>query len=348
MSDNMKTIGYAALMTLIVAISLSLLTSVLRPIQKTNEDLDKKKAILKAVELLPGADVEKEYSDRIEAIVVDSIGNLKADGNAFDIEIRKEDKKQLVDRSFPIFIYTSDTKKKSYIIPMRGMGLWDAIWGYIALEEDLNTIKGVSFDHAGETPGLGAEITQAWFQDQFQGKKLMDAGSNFQFDVLKGRGNSLSEYSIDGITGATITADGVETMMKEDLGAYSGYFSKTLKASRGSGGGVRTTIDAAISGIASRFFNNNKSEQLNLNFIGNTSIIDPTSENQVKALGAYLSSNPEKRIEVQVSDKDKLELAERRGEQIVTEALQHGAAKNQLTYSAVNANSSSVMINLQN
>lgn len=226
----------------------------------------------------------------------------------------------------------------------------DAIWGYIALEEDMNTIKGASFDHAGETPGLGAEITQPWFQDQFKGKKLADAGGTFNFDILKGRGNSLSEYSIDGITGATITANGVEDMIKEDLGAYSGYFSKTLKSSKSKGGTRNQTVDAAVSGMAKSFFSGGKkSQQLrNLNFIANTSIIDPASENVVKALGAYLAQNPDSRIEVKVNDKEALELAERRAEQIVTEALQHGAEKSQLSFTASDASASTVMINLVN
>ena len=111
-----------------------------------------------------------------------------------------------------------------YVIPLRGAGLWDAIWGYIALDQDLNTIKGVVFDHKGETPGLGAEITQAWFQERFHDKKIEDASGDFVgVSVLKS-GSQGNDNAVDAISGATITSRGVEDMIKERLAHYLPYF----------------------------------------------------------------------------------------------------------------------------
>ena len=114
---------------------------------------------------------------------------------------------------------------------MRGKGLWDAIWGYIALEEDKNTIKGAVFDHKGETAGLGAEITQQWFQSRFLGEKVFDPQGNLVgINVSKTNNDpkdlDKDDHEVDAISGATITGDGVTDMIKERLTHYLPYLKQ--------------------------------------------------------------------------------------------------------------------------
>jgi Na+-transporting NADH:ubiquinone oxidoreductase subunit C len=118
---------------------------------------------------------------------------------------------------------------KNYIVPVRGNGLWDEIWGFITLEADGNTIKGVSFDHKGETPGLGAEIkdNNNW-KKQFIGTKLFEGDEFVGVDVVKG-GIKKPEHQVDGISGATITGVGVAAMIKNDINKYVAYIEKNVK-----------------------------------------------------------------------------------------------------------------------
>ena len=132
-----------------------------------------------------------------------------------------------------MFVYSNPTSGKTYYITaVRGKGLWDEIWGSIALEEDFKTIAGVSFDHAAETPGLGAEIkdNSAWVS-QFTGKSIYnDAGEFVSILVRKGGAIPGNPHQVDAITGATITGDGVTKMWEKGLVQYEPYFA-TLKAS---------------------------------------------------------------------------------------------------------------------
>ena len=167
---------------------------------------------------------EADYDKYITGVVIRPDGNEVGDAVAFDLDIVKESKKADDERLLPIFIYENGGTK-NYIIPMQGSGLWGPINAYLALSEDLNTIAGIVFDHQGETPGLGAEITKDFFQDQFKGKKLYDSNNVVAIDVLKGTGNDIDgkPHAVDGIAGATITADGVEDMFKDELANYSAY-----------------------------------------------------------------------------------------------------------------------------
>jgi len=225
-NSNKYTLFYVALMTLIVAVSLAFLATELKPRQEAEEALEKKKQILNSVSSIQDkAIVEGEYNKRIKELVVDAQGKPVTDINAFDIDIKKEYRKPVEERQLPVYIYTGDDNAKNYIIPLYGNGLWDAIWGFVALKQDLNTIAGTSFDHKGETPGLGAEITKDWFQGQFVGKELQKNGT-YAFDILKGRGNAIEGKAnlVDGMSGATITGDGVEDMIKKGYDSYQAYF----------------------------------------------------------------------------------------------------------------------------
>jgi len=229
-------------MCTVVALVLAGLFNVLKPIHVKNEQIYNKKAILAAVKehletdfsTLTGDQVEEIFGGQIDQIAVDTYGNelSKEDiqeagyqnGNAESIDMSKEVKKAEEDRILPVFIFTSGGGDKFYILSTRGKGLWDDIWGNIAFEDDLNTIAGVSFDHAAETPGLGAEIkdNKAWSK-QFTGKKIYGADGEFKSVYVRKGGARDEVYEVDGISGATITADGVTAMLENGLRLYEPY-----------------------------------------------------------------------------------------------------------------------------
>lgn len=125
-------------------------------------------------------------------------------------------------------MFVIKTKQVFYIIPVRGKGLWGPIWGYIALEGDMNTVYGVSFGHKSETPGLGAEIETVKFQQQFNGKKIFDQDGDFvSIKAVKGGALPDNIHGVDAVSGATITSDGVTEMFRRTLSNYIPYFKKT-------------------------------------------------------------------------------------------------------------------------
>ena len=129
----------------------------------------------------------------------------------------------------PLYISNIDGSEK-YIIPLRGTGLWGPIWGYISLENDMNTVYGAVFDHKAETPGLGAEINRDFFEKPFNGKRIFDLQGDFvSIAVVKGGAKENDYHGVDGISGGTITSDGVTAMLKERLDKYLPYFENKMK-----------------------------------------------------------------------------------------------------------------------
>lgn len=219
-------------MTTIVAVVLAGLFTGLKPIHDANEAVYNKRQILgsvkaklgvKDVATLSDAQVE-EYFGKAEQLVVDHTGKvLDTDVKAEDIKMEQEEKKALAERKFPVFIMSTD-KGKCYILTVRGNGLWDKIWGWIALEEDLNTIAGVAFGHKGETPGLGAEIKDnTAFPASFIGTKIYDGDKEYVSVAVRKGGAVDKLHEVDGISGATITCDGVTDMMKDGIAYYMPY-----------------------------------------------------------------------------------------------------------------------------
>ncbi len=202
-------------------------------------DLDTKKQILSAViTLKEGDDALGIYNTRIEGIVIDKNGDIVKDAVAADkIDVRKESKVKDNERKYPVFIYKNkEGQVESYIVPTYGAGLWDAIWGFVALESDLNTIKGVSFGHKGETPGLGQRIDTKEIQNRYIGKKFFDdKGALVSIDMIKGETGTpeanaaLGPHKVDGMSGATITGDGVDKMLTNYIDQYTNYFEKVRK-----------------------------------------------------------------------------------------------------------------------
>lgn len=248
MHSTSYVIKFIIILTGISALLLSLLATSLRPAHEKNEAIFNKRAILAAVEgplgrevsALSDDEVLQIFSEQVDQTVTDLEGNEVSreavvgqgypGGNAENIDMAKERKKPEASRIRPIFIYEKDGEKY-YIISVRGSGLWDEIWGNIALESDFNTIAGAAFDHKGETPGLGAEIKDnPGFAAQFIGKKIYDEQGNFtSVKVMKGPVKDPA-HQVDGISGATITINGVSEMLYRGIQYYEPYFEQ-LKGS---------------------------------------------------------------------------------------------------------------------
>ncbi len=229
-NSNMYTIVYASIVTVIVAIALAFAHSSLEPQMLENEKLATQKDILRSVGLVDLPNTAEVYGKSITSVVIDANGKLVEGVPAETVSMAAEYKKPEADQIHPLFIYTADDGSKKYILPVFGNGLWDKIWGYVAIESDFNTIAGVSMDHKSETPGLGAEIKDnpEKYDDPFIGKSIYDSNNNYvSIRMVKG-GIKEPEHEIDGISGATITSDGVNEMMERGIGYYLSYF-ETIK-----------------------------------------------------------------------------------------------------------------------
>ncbi len=235
--SNTYVLIFTAIMTVVIGGILSFTSQVLAPAQKKSIELDTKQSILGAVMTLEqGDDALVIYNKRIKAIVVDINGNMiekDRKGNpiiAEDINILKNYKMDADKREYPVYKYMSKSNPneiEAYILPLYGAGLWNAIYGYVALEKDLNTIKGVSFGHVQETPGLGARIGSKEIQMRYQGKTIFDeSGKLVSVMMLKGEKKDPSlfgTHEVDGMSGSTLTAKGLNAMVKDYLTNYEAF-----------------------------------------------------------------------------------------------------------------------------
>ena len=232
--SNIYTFLFSAIMVLIVAATLAATATSLQDIQAENVRKEKMQNILATI----GVIVEREKAPGvytkyiIDELALASDGSIDKDTDAFTLKLNLEIKKPIQKQRFPLYLAKVDSLQY-YIVPLRGSGLWDAIWGYVALDGDKNTIIGANFGHKGETPGLGAEITTDWFQAQFAGKTLLkDANAGFTADnfvsvkTVKGGAKTGDAHGVDAISGGTITSDGVSDMLLERLTMYLPYFNK--------------------------------------------------------------------------------------------------------------------------
>jgi Na+-transporting NADH:ubiquinone oxidoreductase subunit C len=229
--SNIYTVLYAAVMVIIVAAALAVAAGALKAPQEKNKEIEKKMNILTSVDKVRDVNsaddkntyIENEYKKYIvEEFLVDANGK-KIEGDAFNMDLKAELKKPENERLLPIFV-CSDNGNRQYIIPVRGAGLWGAIWGYVALNDDFNTVYGAVFDHAGETPGLGAEIALPDFQKQFKNKKIYRNGEFVSVEVLKNGSAPVNDYNVDGITGGTLTSKAVGKMIFDCLSNYRKFF----------------------------------------------------------------------------------------------------------------------------
>jgi Na+-transporting NADH:ubiquinone oxidoreductase subunit C len=235
--SNTYIFVFSLIMVTIVAVLLSFVSMQLKPRQEMNVEIEKKQAILTTVgvsgDATEAADkntfINEEFAKFITDSYVVSYDGKKLDADAFEVtlDLANEIRKPREDREYPIFVYTGENGSKRYVVPVRGKGLWGPIWGYIALESDLNTIAGAVYDHKGETPGLGAQIATDGFESEFDGKTIFnDAGEFVSVMVVKGGADPSDPHGVDAISGGTITSKGLEAMLVDCLTGYVAYFKE--------------------------------------------------------------------------------------------------------------------------
>jgi Na+-transporting NADH:ubiquinone oxidoreductase subunit C len=226
-------------MVIVVGSLLAFAASSLKDRITENKRIEKQQNILYAMGVNANEDgsmafvskdvVSEEFSKYITKQLVIQDGNVIEDKNAYLIDVKKEKalaKEAGYSRRLPLFIGEKEGKS-FYVAPIRGKGLWDAIWAYVAMDENM-IVQGAFFDHKGETPGLGANIKQRFFMDDFIGEHLMADGAFKGIAVAKGNADpknaNKTDNEVDAIAGATITGDGVSAMIKSDLKLYVPYF----------------------------------------------------------------------------------------------------------------------------
>lgn len=220
-------------MTVILGGLLAFTAVSLKPEQEKQVLLDTKKQILTAVGITgeDKAQLSAIFDKRVKAEVVNADGDIVSyDGEILKISSKTEyKKKEKLEKLLPVYKLMTEAgdKVETYVFPVYGYGLWDNIWGYVALEPDMNTVKGVIFSHKGETPGLGARIGDASIQERYKGKKIYQGSELVAVDMLKGEGNAqINENQVDGLSGATLTAKGLNAMLVDYLGMYEAYMKK--------------------------------------------------------------------------------------------------------------------------
>jgi Na+-transporting NADH:ubiquinone oxidoreductase subunit C len=220
--------AFAVMMVIVVAVLLSVAATMLQPRQLKNLEVDKKKSMLESIRVHSTPETAEGMYDKYitESFVLDSRGEIVEGIDAFTVDLRVEQRKPLGQQYLPVFRAHSEDGDSLVIIPLQGKGLWGPIWGYVSLRSDMNTIYGVTFDHKGETPGLGAEINTSWFEDMFTDKKLFEGERFISVEVRKGGARDDDPHAVDGISGGTITSKGLEIMLLEGLGKYNEYLLK--------------------------------------------------------------------------------------------------------------------------
>jgi len=223
------------------AVLLSLTNEALKDKQAANVAFEKRQFILttfmgaEAIGAMKPEEVNKVYDEKVKYSVVDFNGKV-LDMQPDDLELVKEYKKPIEERLLPVYTITGSEGLEYVVLPTYGFGLWDNIWGYVALEKDMNTIKGIVFDHKGETPGLGARITTDEIQTRYEGKTIRDeSGELVSVTMMKGENGggekSVSAFEgkphkVDGMSGATLTGNGINDMLSDYFKAYNNYFKQ--------------------------------------------------------------------------------------------------------------------------
>ncbi|MDA9556944.1 Na(+)-translocating NADH-quinone reductase subunit C [Vibrio sp.] len=238
MASNNDSIGK----TLFVVIALSLVCSIivsaaavgLRDKQQSNAALDKQTKILQVAGIEAVGDIPALYGESIEPRLVDfSTGEfVEGDATTFDQRKAAKDPSQstrlVADQDFAKIITRSNTgivylvkngeDLSKVIIPVHGNGLWSMMYAFVAVETDGNTVSDIIYYEQGETPGLGGEVENPNWRAQFEGKKLYDANGKPAISVVKGGAPEGSEHGVDGLSGATLTSQGVENTFNFWLG----------------------------------------------------------------------------------------------------------------------------------
>jgi Na+-transporting NADH:ubiquinone oxidoreductase subunit C len=234
--SNAYILIYSTVLTVLCGGVLAFASISLKEPQQQNIMQEQKSNILSTViALKEGDNINHLYEKRVRAFVIDHAGNKKEGMHAPDVDVAAEYKKKPEDRLLPVYEFVSESdsnKVTNVVIPVFGYGLWNNISGFIAMEEDFNTLKGVKFQHVGETPGLGARIADD--EDvpaRYVGKKVFEGDKIVSITMMKGEGNDWSKdpHKVDGMSGATLTAKGVNNMLLDYFTSYQNYLKKNKK-----------------------------------------------------------------------------------------------------------------------
>ncbi len=240
--SNLYTLLFAIGMVVIVGTLLAYFASALKPTITENKRIEKQQNILYAMGVNENDETNANFisKDKVASVFSKFITKqlviqgttVTEDANAYLIDVKKEQAsaKEGNERRLPLFIGEKDGKT-FYIAPIRGKGLWDAVWAYVAMDANM-VIQGAYFDHKGETAGLGANIKLRFFMDDFIGEHLLADGNFIGITISKSNNDpkniDKTDNEVDAIAGATITGDGVSAMIKSELRKYVAYFN-TLK-----------------------------------------------------------------------------------------------------------------------
>lgn len=227
--SNTYTIIYSAILVLVVGVVLSVVYQALRPKQVENIANDTKRQILASARITPeeGQSIGDLYNQHItDSFIVNSNGQkVDSSVDAFDVNVSLEVKKPADERLLPVFECSTDNGTK-YILPVYGAGLWGPIWGYVAFDDNGDTIYGAYFAHQGETPGLGAEIEKPAFSGQFDGKNVFSPSGEFtSVAVVKNGKEPQDKAWVHAVSGGTITSQGVQAMLQDSLEPYAAFLS---------------------------------------------------------------------------------------------------------------------------
>ena len=226
--SNRYILIFSSVMVILVATLLSLAATLLQPLQSRNLEIEKKRSMLESIAVpADKSNAEELYTRHVkESFVLNHKGEIVEGIDAFTVILKNEQRKPLDQQYLPVFTASPDDGEEVIIIPVEGKGLWGPIWGYVSLMSDMNTIYGVTFDHKGETPGLGAEINTTDFESMFAGKKLFDGEKFVSVGVIKGGTAPDNLHGVDAISGGTITSKGLEEMLSDCLAKYNDYLLK--------------------------------------------------------------------------------------------------------------------------
>ena len=224
-NSNAYTYTFATVMVVLVAVLLAGASLGLKSKQENNVKQEKMQSILASVGVkVDRSEAQANYDEVIKEVLTIRGGEVVSTDReiGFNVDMAGAIKAENMNREVPMYV-ANKGGENYYIIPLRGKGLWGPVWGFVRLESDGNTVVGANFGHKSETPGLGAEITTPMFTDQFPGKKISEAGLFQSISVVK-QGTSTGDYMVDGISGGTITSNGVNDMLADCLAPYAEYF----------------------------------------------------------------------------------------------------------------------------
>lgn len=222
--SNVYTVIYIIIMVVVVGVALAYTSMSLKDRQNDNVAADKMRQIISSLRIAPEEDVKAQFAEVITDQYLVNAQGERIDGDAFAVNVANEVKKPAAERQLPVYEARVADGSLKYIIPVYGAGLWGPIWGYVALDDDASTIYGAFFNHEGETPGLGAEITKEAFSSQFQGKEMFKNGELVPVAVVKaGQTPTNGADYVDGISGGTITSKGVSAMLEDCFAPYNAF-----------------------------------------------------------------------------------------------------------------------------